>query len=90
MVKRKPQPRGLGTKATGARVLTLRLLANLSQTQVARACEMSEGAYRFIEQGKSEPRAATLRALCKTLGASADFILFGAPVRAAAATTDAA
>lgn len=66
---------------SGQRVKAARLFLQMSQTQVARACDITEGAYRAIELGRSEPRTKTLRALCEVLGRSADWILFGIDTR---------
>jgi transcriptional regulator with XRE-family HTH domain len=81
MVAPKRQARAI---ATGVRIKQARLRIGMSQSQVARACSITEGAFRFIEQGRSEPRATTLRLLCQVLGTSADFILFGIQSRDAA------
>lgn len=57
--------------AAGTALRELRSKANLTQTELAQRCGVSERSIRELERGKVAPRPATLRALCVGLGLDA-------------------
>ncbi len=51
-----------------ARLLSLRVAANMTQRQAAIACGVAQQAYQGWETGRSEPRLSSLRALSRVFG----------------------
>jgi len=62
-------------KLCGQRLRRLRAAAGLSQESLAAKCGVHAISINYLEQGRREPKPATLAALAKGLGVSADLLL---------------
>lgn len=61
----------------GARLKAARLLAGLSQAEVATACKVSRQAISAWERGAASPGLLDLRELGILLGVSLDYLVYG-------------
>ena len=59
----------------GERIRNLREDADLNQTQLGRAVNMTQRKISYIECGKNEPSVDDIIAFCKYFKVSADFLL---------------
>ena len=66
----------LGPDATiGDKVKALRLSQKITMTELARACEMSDRAIRYIENNEKQPSVETVKRLAAALGVGTDFFM---------------
>lgn len=59
----------------GEKIKILREDANLNQTQLGKAVNMTQRKVSYLECGKFEPSIDDIRALCNYFKVSADFLL---------------
>ncbi|MFR5875460.1 MAG: helix-turn-helix domain-containing protein [Eubacterium sp.] len=57
------------------RLKDLRVDKDLNQTELAKALQMSQENYSYIENGRAHLKAADLALICKFFNVSADYIL---------------
>lgn len=57
------------------RMRQARISAGMTQSDLAAAAGMHAVALGRIERGVDHPRAGTVRAICRAMGASADYLL---------------
>ncbi len=72
-------------KEIGLRIRTSRLERSLTREKLAESAEISVQFLCDIELGKKGMSAITLKKLCRSLGVSADYLIFGKPESDAAA-----
>lgn len=64
-------------KTIGERIKELRKRENLKLIEIEKNIGISNAALSKIETGKNEPKASTIKALCRYFKVSADYLLFG-------------
>lgn len=62
-------------KTFGEKVRALREDADLSQTQLGTAVQMTQRKISYIECGKCEPSIEDIRAFCRYFRVSADYLI---------------
>ena len=76
------KPRNLfsedAARRIGEQIRTLREQAQISQSELARRCEVSESAISRLESGDRMPRTITVLRISQALGVSASRLLKGA------------
>lgn len=75
-------------KAMGARLREAREAKRMTQAEVARAIGVETPSYWRYESGGQQPGGESVALLCKTLGVTAEWIMFGEAPQAAASRVE--
>lgn len=71
-------PRVFNSIKFGCRLRKVRGWSGLSASKLSELAGLSRGAVWALERGGGDPTAATISAVCRVLGLSADWLLWGA------------
>ncbi len=70
-------PENIDNGSIGQRVRELRIILNMTQSQLAEKINSSENYIGHIEQGVKRPGLETMVRLCETLKCSLDYLVLG-------------
>ncbi len=70
-------PENIDSNSIGQRVRELRIISNMTQSQLAEKINSSDNYIGHIEQGVKRPGLETMVRLCETLNCSLDYLVLG-------------